>query len=134
QSEEGVLSGLLLDSETVCANLPSVSEFQRTIEAVSVDQPTAPLMYLAPEQRDGSGRLGPATDVYALGATLYFMLTGEAPLAAAGRSLGELLTLLQRPQDAVRQLRARAPELPQEAERLLGRMMLLDPHARPGLD
>ena len=39
---------------------------------------------MAPEQIDGVwGRIGPHTDIYSLGAVLYFLLTGSPPVGGA---------------------------------------------------
>ncbi len=48
------------------------------------------LGYAAPEQQQASGELGPWTDIYAIGATLYACLSGGVtPLAADRRLKGE---------------------------------------------
>jgi serine/threonine-protein kinase len=70
-------------------------------------------LYMAPEQARGdSGAVGPATDVWALGAMLYELLTGQVPFH--GRSKLETLE----------QIRSRAPEPPRR----------LHPEVPPGLE
>jgi tRNA A-37 threonylcarbamoyl transferase component Bud32/tetratricopeptide (TPR) repeat protein len=65
--------------------------------------------YMSPEQAAGQlDQLGPASDVYSLGATLYALLTGRAPVA--GKDAGEILARVQRGDwPAPRQVRPAVP-------------------------
>jgi serine/threonine protein kinase len=81
--------------------------------------------YLAPEQAVDS-QVGPLADVYSLGATFYFVLTGRAPFQD-GSLAQKLIWHQMREPASVRGLR---PEVPPEVEAVLVRMMAKEPGAR----
>src|SRR5207253_8613923 len=69
----------------------------RTTDPTAVTQEGQALgtaAYMSPEQAEGrSDLIGPASDVYSLGATLYTVLTGEPPFQ--GRNAGEILAMVK---------------------------------------
>ena len=78
------------------AGLPVLIDFglAKVLDAESLTATGAVLgtpVYMAPEQATGLGQVGPAADIYGLGATLFFMLTGEPPFPARGTPI-EVLT------------------------------------------
>lgn len=81
--------------------------------------------FLAPEQIQG-GAVTPATDVYALGATLVTMLTGAPPFDG-----GYLEQLTAHMTQAPPSLRKRRSEVPEVVERFVLRMLEKEPRRRP---
>ena len=86
--------------------------------------------YMAPEQSCDPSSVGSQADIYGLGATLFWLLTGEPPYPR-GRTLAESLRLLQHTQP--RRLRDVMPGAPEELDALIARMLHRDPMRRPAL-
>ncbi|HTR02889.1 MAG TPA: serine/threonine-protein kinase [Thermoanaerobaculia bacterium] len=94
----------------------------RTSEGAVVGTPA----YMAPEQASGSGAVGAAADVYALGGILHFLVTGKAPFddaGAAARARDGGRAEPPAPRDV-------APDVPPALEAIVLRAMALDPGDR----
>lgn len=83
------------------------------------------LGYISPEQVDGSASIGPASDVYSLGATLYHILTGHPPFNGRSWNVIEQIRAgtFVRPRDIYKNISNRL-------EAICLKAMSLDPHAR----
>lgn len=81
--------------------------------------------YMAPEQAE-PGALTPAADVYALGITVFQMLTGQVPFEAA-TPLGVLMAHMTQPIPSIRRLK---PELPDDIQDVVDRSMSKSPQTR----
>jgi serine/threonine protein kinase len=78
--------------------------------------------FTSPEQSVDSRNVDTRTDLYSLGATFYYLLTGHAPVGRG--TLAEMLTWQQTQQpEPIRSVR---PELPGELEAIVARMMAKD--------
>ncbi|WP_194916680.1 serine/threonine-protein kinase [Catenulispora rubra] len=79
-------------------------------------------LYMAPEQAAGEPVVGPAADVFALGATLYHAATGAA-LYQEEKAVGVLLQKMRRPPDLA--------QVPREVRGLVAACLALKPTDRP---
>jgi hypothetical protein len=87
--------------------------------------------YMAPEQTRESRDVDVRADVYALGCTLFALLTGAPPFARAGAMYDVLRAHNETPPPA---LRARREGAPADLEQLLFRMLEKEPARRPPPD
>ncbi len=81
--------------------------------------------FMAPEMSE-AGSLSPLVDIYALGVTLYQMLTGRVPYEAP-TPMGVLLAHVSKPVPDVRLLR---PDLPDAVQVVVEKAMAKDPQTR----
>jgi response regulator RpfG family c-di-GMP phosphodiesterase len=84
--------------------------------------------FMAPEQSHDPSGVGKEADIYGLGATLFWLLTGEPPYPFQ-RHVGAALRALQ--QQPPRRLRALRPDAPEALDALLAQMLDRDPARRP---
>jgi len=83
--------------------------------------------YMSPEQARAEPTIGPASDIYSLGCSLYHMLSGRVPFPA--ESNVEILSKHLNEQAVP--LRRHAPEISPVCEKLVARMMAKKPEERP---
>lgn len=82
--------------------------------------------YIAPEQITNSRAADIRSDIYSLGGTFYFLLTGVPPFPG-GSIVDKLVAHHQTPPRDVRELR---PDLPSEVAAIVQRMLAKDPRDR----
>ena len=121
-------SNILLERGAEGQWVPFVCDFGL---AMALDEPSltlgpgllGTLAFMAPEQLQGERwRVGPATDVYALGCTLHCALFGEAPGAARPLVLPRL--------GVFPPARSPSPDLPRDLETILRKCLELEPNLR----
>jgi serine/threonine-protein kinase len=122
-------SNILLERSPEGRWTPVVCDFGL---AMALDEPSLTLgpgllgtpAFMAPEQSRGERRLvGPATDVYALGATLHFALFGDPPaLDPEGSALPR--------RGGLSASRSPSPDLPRDLETILCKCLERDPGLR----
>lgn len=83
--------------------------------------------YMAPEQAKNSRLVGPRADLYSLGCTLYFLLTGRVPFPGGGA----IEKMMQHQLDLAAPLQALRPGVPGAVAELVARLMAKRPDDRP---
>jgi serine/threonine protein kinase len=83
--------------------------------------------YLAPEQIVDSSDVDTRADVYALGATFYFLLTGQPPFPEEAMGCRKWIGHLTRSPRPLRDLR---PEVPEELAAVIAKMLAKNPWER----
>jgi serine/threonine-protein kinase len=80
--------------------------------------------YIAPEQASDSFTIDHRADVYSLGATLYYMLTGQIMFPDCKSRAEKIEAQKHRTPEGIRKLR---PEVPVEVEAIVNRMLAKNP-------
>jgi eukaryotic-like serine/threonine-protein kinase len=96
-------------------------------EAMRIGRVVGTMDFMAPEQIRSVDTVGPPADIYAIGCTLYFAITGEVPFPGGTRQEKARRQLGEQPR-AIQQLE---PRVGDDFCRVVEAMMQKDPGARP---
>jgi eukaryotic-like serine/threonine-protein kinase len=107
------------------ARLPRQNKDSRGGTAINMFMGTPE--YVAPEQAMNAREADIRADIYSLGCTLYFLLSGTPPF----RKGNTLDTLTAHRRETPPPLKPRCPELPDQVEALVMRMLAKEPADRP---
>jgi len=83
--------------------------------------------FMSPEQCMGSEEIGPKTDLFSLGVTLYRMISGRMPFS--GFNTAALIASITR--ETPMRLNRILPDVPDDVARLVAHLLEKDPAARP---
>lgn len=87
--------------------------------------------YMPPEQWQGSQHVGPASDIYSLGGTVYYALAGRNPFARRDGQDDNMMRLCSEHTTAARpSIRDVRPDVPTDMEAIVRRMMAINPAER----
>ncbi|HZV01007.1 MAG TPA: bifunctional serine/threonine-protein kinase/formylglycine-generating enzyme family protein [Planctomycetota bacterium] len=100
-------------ARTGSSDLTRTNEFMGTLE------------YLAPELADGAKTADERTDLYALGATIFCLITGVPPFQGTGAAL-----IAQHVTQPAPLVTKRVPDVPAEVDRILQRLLAKDQEDR----
>lgn len=85
------------------------------------------LDYLAPEQAKDASSVDIRADIYSLGATIFWCLTGRTPFPSHGNAIHDLIARLQLPAPSLRSVRS---DVSEELDAVVARMLAVDPDDR----
>ncbi|MBI5366791.1 MAG: serine/threonine protein kinase, partial [Planctomycetes bacterium] len=126
-SAEPRLSGADDPVRVLIADFGLAREIAGDTRLTKSGQMVGTILYMAPEQADGdAARVGPLSDVYALGAVLYEMLCGAPPFAEAHEVRLLAAVLFDEPTP----LRRRVPRLHPDLDTIVRTAMDKDPARR----
>lgn len=119
-TEEGVVKLSDLGLARFCNEEPQAD---LTMKGLAIGTPE----FMAPEQAEDASSVGPRSDLFSLGATLFHLLTGNQPIEGSSylHKLTQLLTLPPRPLAQVR------PDVPPGLAAVVDRLRSRNPAERP---